>query len=144
MIDSVIDLQELRIGNLLEYRGELVSITMLSMDIDDEYNELIGFVKYGTCSNEHAEWNRALALDLKRIPLTSEWLERCGFKNEGKSVYVKDHFKIGVSDQGGANWVFYFDRHLSVSQCAYLHQLQNLYFLLMGQELTIKTTTETV
>jgi hypothetical protein len=82
--------------------------------------------------------SNAEPLPYSPISLTPEWLDRCGFKDEGKSVYAKDHFKIGVSDQGGANWVFYFDRHLNLRSLHYLHQLQNLYFALTGEELAIK------
>jgi hypothetical protein len=141
MIDSVIDLQELRIGNLLEYKGELVSVTMLSMDIDDEYNEIIGFVKYGTSSNEHAEWNRALALDLKRIPITPAWMARCGFEKHNNGLFVTNGVFIDYKPprfvtpfySDGTSFQRPMGRHIE-----YIHQLQNIYFCLTGDKLPIK------
>lgn len=137
MVNSVIELQELRIGNLLEHKGELVTVTMLSMDIDDEYEEIIGFVRYGTCSDERAGWNRALALDLKRIPITPEWLERCGF---GDGVLYLNQIMTSIRGANKDTEVRYCDANgNSVSRYyQYLHQLQNLYYILTGEELSIK------
>jgi len=77
------------------------------------------------------------------IPLTAEWLERCGFekncdewsnysedKNVEKSICLdQDDDEIYYSAGEGVR--------LSVN-IEYVHQLQNLYFALTGEELTIK------
>ncbi len=76
------------------------------------------------------------------IPLTPEWLERCGEKcinNNGWEYQIrigalKWYFrwnKEWYSELGG----IYID-----SKVKYIHQLQNLYFALTGVELTIKET----
>jgi hypothetical protein len=36
--ENIIELSELRIGNILEYRGRLVHVTLLDMDIEDAPN----------------------------------------------------------------------------------------------------------
>ena len=139
--EEVIDLRELRIGNLLEYKGQLVSVSCLTLDIDDEYNETIGFVIYGTSSNEHADWNRALALDLKRISLTPEWLERCGFAGSGQfvngTVEVEGggDVQIRVIEDEKCKYYIPFNKSIKIE---YIHQLQNLYFALTGEALQIK------
>jgi hypothetical protein len=122
------------------------------MDIDDEYEETIGFVKFGTCSNEHTEWNRALALDLKRIAITPEWLERCGFKWDNGYLkislkYAKMElgfyaglsdkmslFQTGVPGEGGLITEIGFGEN----HPEHLHQLQNLYFSFTGEALPIE------
>lgn len=72
------------------------------------------------------------------IPLTGEWLVKFGFKG-------------GVKEQGDqliqvyGNGFFYLFGNDSVTsgqcftgECKYVHQLQNLYFALTGQELEVK------
>lgn len=146
MDKTVIELKELRIGNLLLYKGELVCVTMLSCDIDDEYEDQICFVNFGKSSNEKGGWNRSLVNDLQRIPLTPEWLERCGFIKGGDYGfgigYFWDHPQdiclVEFIDNGefrlyGSEWTIGKD-------FKFLHQLQNLYFALTAEELTIKET----
>lgn len=138
IIDNrIIELKELRIGNLLEYKGDMVQVTSLSCDIDDEYEDQICFVKFGTSTNEKGGWNRSLVNDLKRIPLTGDMLERCGFEHFHSSWYrialfngarylnysVRDN---GWSIQDGEDDDVVFKGPL------FLHQLQNLYFSFAG------------
>lgn len=73
-VKDLIELSELKIGNYLLYKGEVVHVTSLSLDIDDEYEDTIGFCKLGSVSNEIAAWNRSLYNDLDRIPLTEDWI----------------------------------------------------------------------
>ena len=80
------------------------------------------------------------------IPLTDEWLEKFGFK---ESEYAK---KTLLCDVGGFNSRLHIDINqddicVSVEQviandviylhCEYVHQLQNLYFSLTGEELIL-------
>ena len=73
--------------------------------------------------------------EVKPIPLTEEWLERFGFEysdlNGDSGLWKIPPFQIyGKYNQ------FLYDYRLDVN---YVHQLQNLYFALTGEELTIKT-----
>jgi hypothetical protein len=47
MDQPVIELTELRIRNLLQYKGGIVHVTLLDTDVDDESEETIGFCKFG-------------------------------------------------------------------------------------------------
>lgn len=73
----------------------------------------------------------------KPIPLSPEILEKCGFeekdnhKNFQFKVYTKDDFTFNTNH----GW-WYFNRNLD-RQPKYLHQLQNLYYALTQNELTI-------
>lgn len=75
------------------------------------------------------------------VPLTPEILEKCGFKPHDKFDYFKNYLALG--HKGSSNYVVAeFDRidgqgHLLRRGISYLHQLQNLYFALTGQELPI-------
>ena len=73
--------------------------------------------------------------DFQPIPLTEEWLLKFGFEigyNRIKmlDVYCKD-FGILIERSNGGN--FYYKKVYISS----VHQLQNLYFALTGEELTL-------
>lgn len=147
--ERVIELSELRIGNYLYYQDELAHVTMLSRDIDDEYEDTIGFCRHWETTNEIASWNRSLVGNLKRIPLTTEWLEKFGFqwdenRYDGETLIVrrgclelhhdedqpKTGYSIAIFDDGNITYAGY--------EIRFIHQLQNLFFALTGEELTIK------
>jgi len=68
----------------------------------------------------------------KPIPLTEEWLLRFGFESLLSGAgYVKNYTEIGCN-HNGLNII------ASGLKIEFVHQLQNLYFALTGQELTIK------
>ena len=128
----MIDLTELRIGNWITVgKSNPIQITGI-------FNEYI----------------RALVLfpvhdDVNPIPLTPEILEKAGFvknRNGEPSIEINDiashlELMVGVDNlhypsftqtpQGSEERTVYFNRINS------LHQLQNLYFALTGEELTI-------
>ncbi len=124
---------ELRIGNklLLTDINEICTITSIS-------NKYIGY----TSVSRNGE---AIVDCFKPIPLTEEILLKCGFgksdeheighnANKQFGFYYDYHFKrfrLETNDDDGKN---YADVILDIE---YLHQLQNLYFALTNEELTI-------
>ena len=88
---------------------------------------------------------------VKPIQLTEEWLLKFGF--------IKVTYTVSLSDGGmpyhyelegqGNHWRLYFDGrffafnerklNLHLSHNRYVHQLQNLYFALTGEELILKS-----
>lgn len=117
---------ELRIGNLVYDGG---SITQLSLA--DFYNMYL---------DDKCEF--------KPITLTEEWLVKFGFIEHEvvKCLYNKKHngFEIDITIEGDN----VLDIQLSSTNISgaypnkelfkYVHQLQNIYFALTGEELTIK------
>ena len=114
---------ELRIGNYVWYGdGELKIDINVLYDID-VYN----------------------ALGTEGIPLTEEWLLKFGFENEGLHGNRFVHNKL-IGD--GNRFIIETDFILLYpkinfddccwSEFKYVHQLQNLYFALTGNELEIK------
>lgn len=77
------------------------------------------------------------------IPLTPQWLERCGFEKrdleEIRFDFPKDEFFYWRNNELLWNDGLY-DRHTSkpYKHVLYVHQLQNLFYALTSQELTIK------
>jgi hypothetical protein len=81
----------------------------------------------------------------KPIPLTEEWLLRFGFKlvssyNKEKMVFLlqfglsKDSFTF----ESNCGELMYFRYNGNYVNIKYVHQLQNIYFALKNEELTIK------
>jgi hypothetical protein len=136
----LLELKDLRIGNILLYKGDYVHVTSLSMDIDDEYQETIGFCKLGKSTDEIADWNRALAADLSPVQITPEILERFGFSS--LSVGSGDT-SYHIEDSGNDFIVVHFVLEQKIMyddrEIKYAHQLQNLYFAMTMEELTLNS-----
>ena len=104
---------ELRLGNYVH----------MDMSIDDI--EVVR-LKIGDLASFAIE-----ARELYPIPLTEEWLLRFGFENNRLGLF--DCIKV-VEDIGFH--IYFIQRHLKEVQ--YVHQFQNLYFALIGEELKMK------
>lgn len=72
-------------------------------------------------------------LDISPIPLTEEILLKCGLEYQ-RPDFIKGSFAIRDFD-GGYIYLNGLDGGLIYE---YLHQLQNLYFALTGEELEVK------
>lgn len=85
--------------------------------------------------------------DLKPIPLTEEWLLKFGFKFSfelRKKCYSNSDYSIifwffrnGRVD-ARISGVEFSENHKNKNRLIYVHQLQNIYFALTGEELTLK------
>lgn len=140
----MINPKELQIGNLLHWEADHLGagtsrVTLIKED-GYEIESLCGCYPLDD-EMEHIE----------PIPLTPEWLEQCGFKwDKGfmkidmKHARMSLGFYAGVSDkmslfqtstrgEGSIEMEFGFGSN----HPEYLHQLQNLYLALTGEELTI-------
>jgi len=81
--------------------------------------------------------------DLEPIPLTEEWLLKLGFKKNGEEysitmmslVFVIQPPKPMGEWQTFYSWIY---DTFKFSVIKYVHELQNLYFALSGEELEIK------
>lgn len=135
---------ELRIGNLLEVgiNDKLESI----YSIVQEVNERIILIKDGNILR-----NMPLYV-LKPIPLTEEWLFKFGFKQSDNDLFElivvnneEIQYDIWFRTESGlyANIesfqvVTEEQTNLPFLHIKNVHQLQNLYFALTNEELTIK------
>jgi hypothetical protein len=75
--------------------------------------------------------------EFKPIPLTEEWLLKFGFEKSMSWTYVielKGNLKL-VYYLGEKGWSIGFKSYSDFSNLEYVHQLQNLYFALTGEEL---------
>lgn len=147
----MIQLSELRIGNLISYNGEEMRVYNLDTGGRSFYRiNDISINKTTGCTTNGGEdaYNS--------IPLTEEWLTRFGFCriiNESQIDGIEMNLYLDSDEEYGT----YFSScgTLTGTLCVlcicrgnyfannllYVHQLQNLYHALTGQELEIKVTT---
>jgi hypothetical protein len=130
---------ELRIGNYIHI---LTSIGKTKIPLPTGRYGLINNIRqdkvqilynYETDPKSSCLFNRAYE-SISPIPLTEEWLLKFGFRIntvDGLPWYEKECLTL--------DYMFDFERHdASTNRVHYVHQLQNLYFALTGEELTIK------
>lgn len=82
--------------------------------------------------------------EFEPIPLTSEWLERCGFYLETVPDSIDEDGDIieGYTHWTNSKFCFHFENGCIAERehIKYVHLLQNWYYFSKGEELTIKET----
>lgn len=131
--------QELRIGNYVLFAEDNTVFRVVQI----EQNGL------EVQNSEELTWIEIECFE--GIPLTEEWLLMFGFVRGGFSKKASDSFyEIAVGASGlfinPDNGVVWIERGTNIfnnpALIEYVHQLQNLYFALTGEELTIKDLTK--
>lgn len=123
--ENKIKVTDLRIGNVVQgNKGNIIlveNIVESGINIDWDWQE----PKYKI-------------RDLNPIPLTEDWLSKLGFEFEDRGedvfdqIWSKDDFEIWEHSEG-----FCHNYHKG-GDINHLHELQNMYFVLMGEELEVK------
>ena len=72
--------------------------------------------------------------DLEPTPLTEEWLVKFGFARSDYNDFFLDSFRVELENEN----VWYLGDPIPSVDINKVHQLQNIYFALTGEELTIK------
>ncbi len=127
----IINAEELRIGNL-------VNVFLGVGDNGPEYKnvEVHGIMKavnrynFYTINHNGEEYSIEFLNNFEPIILTKEWILKLGFKK-----FCNDYTKKGIILHTRKRG---FIIKKSVPQMNYVHQLQNLYFALTGEELIKK------
>ena len=126
--NKVMKASELRIGNLVEKYLEPQISEWIETTVTIQT-----FIEIGINPDRHG---------YRPIPLTEEWLVKLGFKQMyflGAKInyYVKGSIIYSIIDRhveyknGNINFI--------IRKCEHVHDLQNLYHAITGQELTLKT-----
>jgi hypothetical protein len=136
---------ELRIGNLVDLGNRIAKIIEIS-------NLSCVVVDLEETQDTIEDYERT-----KPIPLTEEWLYKFGFKDIDKSdndyiTYTDSnhdyYLQIDVRKRDGKYTILdnSFDdlRDFSLVDISYVHQLQNIYFVLTGEELTLNNNTYSI
>lgn len=132
--NTTLKASELRIGNWIEYGG---AKQISSVNADSCCAALKGY-KDGKEVHIH---------NIEPIPLTPELLEKAGFKKV--DTEIEEYYYLDLHNWHGDYKLAYFVNEditcvtvfhagaILGRLCIYLHQLQNLYFALTGEELDI-------
>lgn len=137
----MINANELRIGNKVQTGiKEIAFITIKTIGlagVNGEWHDDEDMTAEGV---EHEMYFEEIKFeDCYPIPLTPEILEKCGF-NKSHHGYVeldKEEFNLAF-DETGLDIAFHGnDVANSLPHIKNLHQVQNLFFALTGEELTI-------
>lgn len=129
---------ELRIGNWVETPREAQRVDYIHKDIIGLENCIGGTDRYQV----NPIWSGDIE-DLKGVPLTEEWLVKFGFEktvSDGRDAFKKGDLWFS---KDGSKWDFWFQDDESGDifswglRPSYVHQLQNLYHSLTGEELAV-------
>src|SRR6266516_2837844 len=107
----------------------------LGNKIIDQHGDIVSVIKIATGELDLQFEDMAMAgIDpalCDPIPITPEWLERCTFKKDFNisRYFETDNYLIDLNQGQDLSGI-------SV-EIKYLHQLQNLYYALTGEELSI-------
>ena len=140
--------QELRIGNYVDYFGKITQIDGIKRCSDGSFAVEICEKRPSGCS--WCEYAPIETPSLKPIPLTEEWLLNFGFEleaDEGDIKYFMNNRinrNYGVKLYDNEELYIYHEYPMSceytiLQEINHVHQLQNLYWCLCGEELTLKT-----
>lgn len=122
---------ELRIGNLVE-----IGINKNGSSI---LGEVEGYANYSILAKSNGNCIMIKIDCVKPIPLTEEWLLRFGFVKIENNWKCLDLIFATISWERSAGIALSFDKEsIFLPNTKYVHQLQNLYFALTGEELTLK------
>ena len=123
---------EIRIGNIVK---SLVNNEEFSIVDEIGHKGALGY--YVSLNNQSSYvWLQHNDRDLVLpIPLTEEWLLKFGFYNSEvfKNSFIKNGVDIYIQDTA-----FWYDLANDSIEIKTIHQLQNLYFALTNEELTMK------
>ena len=107
---------ELRIGNYVYFHGDVEEINI------DHFN-IFNILKDGI---------------LLPIPLTEEWLLRFGFEKNDNNQFILMEGSVDILFNKDLNGWTCDGINFSINMTEHVHQLQNLYFALTGEELKLK------
>lgn len=115
---------ELRIGNL-------INVISTNKVFESFITDAKGYDLIRCEEKDFNYWN------YEPIPLSEKWLSDFGFiqTNESEEVewYNLNGFEIAIHEEHGD--VYFVYQHMVLRHIVHVHQLQNLYFALTGEEL---------
>lgn len=142
---------ELRIGNIVtvdnpkyhpQLKGVLLRVTGIQEQvISNKIEYCVQLEHINKKANTYYQTYSQFVEYIKPVALTEHWLLDFGFKNEN-GYYSKGAFLISLADDASCFFkdgrVYFNSRVIIENQSKYVHQLQNLYFTLTGEDLILK------
>jgi hypothetical protein len=143
----MIDPTELRIGNLICWNPRLLNpngtLPAMPVRVSAILQDKIG---YTSPNYEHRvepfeddklqlEMPYRTLTELEPLKLTTEILKSSGFKKKSGSVLKHKDYELHYDVKKGSG--YYIKKKFSFKDVMYVHQLQNIYYTLTGNELEI-------
>lgn len=131
--------EELRIGNYINWEQTTHIVSGLP-----NFNLVRSYWIKDSIAQTEEEYQGFIE-EAKPIPLNEEWLLKLGFVKEKGMLHGLDKFKLFLPCINKPI-LTYSQRSISVSngsfslEMKYVHQIQNLYYALTGEELTVNKT----
>jgi len=125
--------KELRIGNIIHQEASfLFDRSPEKTTTKAEYKEKDVIVTSEVLLNFNERF-------YEPIPLTEEWLLKFGWKEIDEKLYCRRWRlkRVDIYKMVSGDYPFYFRYNQEDLQVKSVHQLQNLYFALTGEELTL-------
>lgn len=123
----MINPKELRIGNLVMYEGDVYTLVGVN-----KHNVLLSNARHKIPRMEDS---------CTPIPLTKDILLKCGFNQYELNIGALDLYICPKTDNKYSNegkcLLFFNSMPIYTIPCESVHQLQNLYFAIVGKELEI-------
>ena len=114
--------QELRLGNIVSYKNHIKFHTLRVARLDEKK------IKLGGCLRQY---DQIIPVGLTKDILV-DW---CGFTyDEVKDTYNKNGLKLHYNSGKGSAQIRLCG---TIKEITYLHQLQNLYYAIIGEELEV-------
>ena len=128
------DANQLRIGNKVAFGLVIVEIRGIhTVEILGNKQKEHFYVKDFIKASDYYAVN---PYQLEGIPLTEEWLIKFGFDYD-KIVYSNDRVWLAEGNGGWDVWLNGLHAGIT-TKITFVHQIQNLYFAIIGKELEIK------
>lgn len=125
----MIKANEFRIGNLVQYKiKDKLEWEVVAINASD-----FPFLQL-------AEKSNSIDVHYKAIPLRIETIESCGFKRpivNGEAIPFFKKSRYTIFELTPGVFEFTVDSAILYKKMEHLHQLQNLYYFLIGEELTV-------
>lgn len=122
---------DLRLNNLIKWNGLVQKITAIA---------------FGNCLlDKHPTADYPVELiEIEPIPLNEKILLNCGFKQRkscfGYWIYeIMFHQTVFSVEEVDSGLCYFYIEYTYVTQTRYVHELQNLYFSITGEELVFST-----
>ena len=147
--------EEIRTGNYFLLGYDLIEVTSVNCLIHIKYPTLddlncgpfhsqgVGY-RYPNPPSVFSYEDKTSYESIDPVPITEKALSLLGFQNTRKNIWIHDHYMfnnerwhISYKRKGFISFIV-FNKFLR--DCQYIHQIQNLYFSLTGDILTLRST----
>ncbi len=121
--------KELMIGNLVERDGNILEVIRISKDFINCETLII---------SKGLKTNSGRIIPIK---ITQEWLVKLGFTTENKPngdiEYFYKGYRYNLIKKENYDGYYFCDGNIVLRDLEYIHELQNIYFVLIGTELKL-------